>query len=97
MTLPTSHLFTGSFMNTSHPNSNSLEAPDTTLPALSPRKLAAQRANALKSTGPRTSEGKGIARQNAIKHGFFSSDVVNAVLDGPARLERIHHDARRFA
>jgi hypothetical protein len=74
-------------MNNIHPNSNSPVASNNTLPALSPRKLAAQRANALKSTGPRTSQGKEIARQNSLKHGFFSCDVVNAVLDGPARLD----------
>ena len=74
-------------MSNTHPNSNSPEAPDNTLPALSPRKLAAQRANALKSTGPRTSEGKTIGRLNALKHGFFSCDVVNPVLDGPIRVE----------
>jgi hypothetical protein len=74
-------------MNNTHPNSNSPEAPDNPLPALSPRQVAARRANSLKSTGPRTSKGKEIARQNALKHGFFSCDVVNAVLDGPARLD----------
>jgi hypothetical protein len=74
-------------MNNSHPNSISPEAPDNTLPALSPRQLAARRANALKSTGPRTSEGKTIALLNALKHGFFSCDVVNPVLDGPIRVE----------
>ena len=63
------------------------KSPDNHLPAISPRQLAARRANALKSTGPRTSEGKEIARQNSLKHGFFSCDVVNAVLDGPARLD----------
>ena len=74
-------------MNNTHPNSNSPASPDNT----SARTLAASargaRANALKSTGPRTSEGKEIARQNSLKHGFFSCDVVNAVLDGPARLD----------
>ena len=74
-------------MNNIHPNSDPPESPGNTLPAFSPRKLAAQRVNSLKSTGPRTSEGKGIARLNALKHGFFSCDVVNAVLDGPARLD----------
>ena len=77
-------------MNNIHPNSNSPASPNNTLPALSPRKLAAQRANALKSTGPRTSQGKEIARQNSLKHGFFSCDVVNAVLDGPARLDEFN-------
>jgi len=71
-------------------NQNPPHSPDSTLPALSPRKLAAHRANALKSTGPRTPEGKEIARQNALRHGFFSCDVVNALLDGPDRLEEFN-------
>jgi hypothetical protein len=71
-------------MNNSHHNPNS---PDTTLPPISPRQLAARRANALKSTGPRTSSGKEISRLNAIEHGIFSCDVANAVLDGPDRVE----------
>jgi hypothetical protein len=74
-------------MNNSHHHPDSPESPDNTLPAISPRQLAARRANALKSTGPRAPEGKEISRLNAIKHGFFSSDVVNAVLDGHDRVE----------
>ena len=62
-------------------------APATEPPALSPRRLAARRANAQKCTGPRTPEGKATARLNALKHGFFSCDIVNPVLDGPARVE----------
>jgi hypothetical protein len=65
-------------------------AQESRLPAISPRKLAANRANALKSTGPRTADGKAIARQNALKHGFFSCDVVNPVLDGPRRVEEFN-------
>jgi len=61
----------------------------TTLPALSPRQLA-RRANSRKSTGPRTPEGKSVARLNALKHGFFSCDVVNPVLDGPVRANEFH-------
>jgi hypothetical protein len=39
--------------------------------ALSPAKLAANRANALKSTGPRTPEGQRRSAANArVKHGF---------------------------
>ncbi len=59
-------------------------------PALSPRRLAARRANAKKCTGPRTPEGKTAARLNALKHGFFSCDVVNPVLDGPVRAEEFN-------
>jgi len=51
---------------------HSPDSPQGGLPALSPRKLAARRANAKKSTGPRTSEGKAVARLNALKHGFFA-------------------------
>jgi hypothetical protein len=63
---------------------------DNQPPALSPRRLAARRANAQKCTGPRTPEGKSVARLNALKHGFFASDVVNPVLDGPARAEEFN-------
>src|SRR6266481_5107291 len=65
-------------------------APATQPPALSPRRLAARRANAQKCTGPRTPEGKATTRFNALKHGFFASDVVNPVLDGPARTEEFN-------
>ena len=65
-------------------------APTTEVPALSPRRLAARRANAQKSTGPRTPEGKTVVSLNALKHGFFSSDVVNPILDGPARAEEFN-------
>ena len=61
--------------------------PATEPPALSPRRLAARRANAQKCTGPRTLAGKATSRFNAIKHGFFACDVVNPVLDGLARVE----------
>jgi hypothetical protein len=85
--MPPHKLCNGSYMNNSHHNPDSSESSDNTLPAFSPRQLAARRANALKSTGPRSSQGKEVARLNAIKHGFFSCDVVNLLLDGPARVE----------
>src|SRR4051794_38051552 len=37
---------------------------------LSPAKLAANRANAQKSTGPRTPDGKAASRLNALTHGL---------------------------
>jgi hypothetical protein len=70
------------------PQSPAASAPQP--PALSPRRLSARRANAQKCTGPRTPEGKSVASLNALKHGFFSSDVVNPVLDGPARAEEFN-------
>lgn len=66
------------------------DSPKSELVALSPRKLAAQRANATKSTGPRSIEGMAVARLNALKHGFFARDVVNSELDGPARAEEFN-------
>src|ERR1700687_1011787 len=58
-------------------------------PALSPRD-AARRANAIKSTGPRTNEGMATARLNALKHGFFACEVVNPILDGATRAEEFN-------
>jgi hypothetical protein len=42
----------------------------------SERKKAANRANALHSTGPKTSEGKAAVRLNALRHGLLTRDVV---------------------
>lgn len=70
-------------------NSHDPQQPKTVLPALSQRD-AARRANAMKSTGPRTDEGKAVARLNAITHGFFACDVVNPILDGEARAEEFN-------
>src|SRR5688500_14290279 len=43
---------------------------------LSERRLAANRANAQKSTGPRTKEGKSRSRMNALKHGMCSASPL---------------------
>ncbi len=45
-----------------------------------PRRLAANRANAQKSTGPRTPEGKARSRRNALKHGAVSRAIVPPAL-----------------
>jgi len=72
-------------------NSKHAPNPSENLPtALSPRELAARRANAKKCTGPRTDEGKAAARLNAITHGFFACDVVNPILDGSAHAEEFN-------
>jgi transposase InsO family protein len=42
----------------------------------SERQIAANRANALHSTGPKTSEGKAAVRLNASRHGLLARDVV---------------------
>jgi len=43
---------------------------------ISQRKLEANRANAKKSTGPRTPRGKAHSRRNAVRHGLTSAKVL---------------------
>jgi hypothetical protein len=43
---------------------------------VSPQKLAANRANAQHSTGPKTPEGKDKSKQNGRKHGFFARQPI---------------------
>ncbi len=45
---------------------------------VSPRRLAANRANARKSTGPRTPRGKAVSSRNARKPGLLARNVVIA-------------------
>ena len=42
----------------------------------SERQIAANRANALHSTGPKTLEGKAAVRHNPLRHGLLARDVV---------------------
>jgi hypothetical protein len=51
---------------------------------ISEAKLAANRANALKSSGPKTAEGKAISRLNAVKHGVYAETVSIPGEDGEA-------------
>ena len=64
-------------VTTQAPDANSMaEVKDTSPIPLSANKLAANRRNARKSTGPKTAEGKEASRMNAVKHGILSSAVV---------------------
>jgi hypothetical protein len=44
---------------------------------VSARKIAANRQNARKSTGPKTLRGKEFSRRNAVTHGLFAGDSVD--------------------
>jgi hypothetical protein len=45
------------------------------------RKFAANRRNALSSTGPRTEEGKRASRRNALRHGLTAETVIEGLED----------------
>src|SRR5207248_5309911 len=45
------------------------------------RQFAANRRNALKSTGPITAEGKERSRRNAVRHGLTAETVIGALED----------------
>ena len=49
----------------------------------SPEKLAANQANALLSTGPKTPEGKRNSSLNAVNHGLTARELVIAPEDQP--------------
>ena len=50
--------------------------------SVSPRKRAANRQNALKSTGPKTQRGKAISQRNSWKHGLFARQMLDFVTHG---------------
>ena len=59
---------------------------------VSPRQLAANRANAARSTGPRTPEGKARSSQNARRHGFAASDYSVVRLEDLEAVARLKDD-----
>ncbi len=65
---------------------------------LTARQLLANRANAAKSTGPRTERGKQQARANALWHGLFSQFSLTTMKDlgeDPAAFERLRKSLYR--
>jgi hypothetical protein len=62
--------------------------------AASERKIEANRLNAQKSTGPRTSDGKRAASRNAIQHGIFSRQLLLPGEDAAA-FEELRRDLLR--
>ena len=63
---------------------------DTT--TISDKQLAANRANAQKSTGPRTPEGRARSAQNARKHGFTASTFSVVRLEALDEVDRLKAD-----
>ena len=59
-----------------------------------PAQITANRANAQKSTGPRSAEGKSASRFNALKHGIDAASVVIPGED-PAEYAALAADYRR--
>jgi len=53
-----------------------------------PRQIEANRSNALKSTGPRSAEGKAVVAQNAVRHGIFCGPML-VEGDDPAELNEL--------
>ena len=62
---------------------------------ISTSKLVANRANASKSTGPRTVEGKRTASENATRHGLASSSGLDFDLQSP-RLSGLVAEAKKI-
>jgi len=64
---------------------------------ISAAKLAANRANARHSTGPRTTEGKAKSAQNAIKHGIFAKRFLHgASAEAAAEMETAIQEMRDY-
>ncbi|MGD0499132.1 MAG: hypothetical protein ABSC23_11920 [Bryobacteraceae bacterium] len=58
----------------------------------SPLELAANRANAAKSSGPRTPAGKARSAQNSRKHGFTASSFGVVRLEDLNEIDHLKHD-----
>ena len=54
------------------------------------KQIAANRLNALQSTGPQSEDGKYRASQNAIKHGVFSQELI--IVKGDGREDKSEFD-----
>jgi len=63
---------------------------------VSDARIAANRANALKSTGPRTAEGKERSRCNSFKHGMTGEGVALSTEDAAAVEQRFAGFAAQF-
>jgi hypothetical protein len=66
--------------------------PHRSKPTVSARQLAANRANAARSTGPRTPGGKARSAQNARRHGFAAADYSVVRLEDLQAVARLQAD-----
>ncbi len=55
----------------------------------SPKQVAANRRNAMRSTGPRTTEGKLASKFNATKHGLRATEIVIPTQEDPLEFEAL--------
>jgi len=55
----------------------------------SSKQVAANRRNALRSTGPRTAAGKRASKFNAVKHGLRAAEIVIPGHEDPAEFDAI--------
>jgi hypothetical protein len=64
---------------------------------LSDRKIAANRANSQKSTGPKTQQGKDAVRHNALQHGMYATTTaVRLPIDDHEIFHALHCEWRRL-
>src|SRR5580704_10750408 len=64
----------------------------TTKKPISPKQLAANRANAARSAGPKTPEGKARSAQNSTKHGFTASTFAVVRLEDAQEIAHLKDD-----
>ncbi len=57
--------------------------PETQIVAVPSKRVAANRRNAQKATGPKTLQGKARSRGNAAKHGLLAKEILTANKDNP--------------
>ncbi|MCM8794582.1 MAG: hypothetical protein NC819_02100 [Candidatus Omnitrophica bacterium] len=65
----------------------------------SEKQIEANRRNAQESTGPKTAEGKAVAKFNAVRHGILSEAVLITKGEGEERKEvyqRLYHGLREY-
>ncbi|MGP8243462.1 MAG: hypothetical protein ACLQVN_02965, partial [Bryobacteraceae bacterium] len=65
---------------------------DQTKKPISKARLAANQANAQKSTGPRTAAGKARSAANACQHGFTGVNFAIVRLEDPAEIDNLKAD-----